>query len=380
MKKKIFNKLAFRLILLILSSILISMAISFFIGNGFSISIQNEYIYISWYNSNIPGVISIAKDPYIQGQALLREFNFYSLLMVLFPVIIFFMIFLTVINKRIKYLEYITRSLSEIKNEKYLKKLDVIGKDEISELAKGINIMSERLKENYEKEKKNEEAKNELIVAVSHDLKTPLTSIIGYLDLLNDNKYDYSEEQKGYLDIAYKKSLDLKKLTEELFEYTKLANDYIELEKIKFNISILLNQLIGEYTQFFNEKGIEVKIENPFSEINCEIDIQKIIRVFENIIKNAEKYSYPNSEFEIKVEKIGDKIKIIFENEGDKIEKEDLEKIFEKMYRLDKARNSENEGSGLGLAISRKIVELHGGKLWAECNENKISFNMTLPI
>lgn len=380
MKKKIFNKLAFRLILLILSSILISMAISFFIGNGFSISIQNEYIYISWYNSNIPGVISIAKDPYIQGQALLREFNFYSLLMVLFPVIIFFMIFLTVINKRIKYLEYITRSLSEIKNEKYLKKLDVIGKDEISELAKGINIMSERLKENYEKEKKNEEAKNELIVAVSHDLKTPLTSIIGYLDLLNDNKYDYSEEQKGYLDIAYKKSLDLKKLTEELFEYTKLANDYIELEKIKFNISILLNQLIGEYTQFFNEKGIEVKIENPFSEINCEIDIQKIIRVFENIIKNAEKYSYPNSEFEIKVEKIGDKIKIIFENEGDKIEKEDLEKIFEKMYRLDKARNSENEGSGLGLAISRKIVELHGGELWAECNENKISFNMTLPI
>lgn len=380
MKKKIFNKLAFRLILLILSSILISMAISFFIGNGFSISIQNEYIYISWYNSNIPGVISIAKDPYIQEQALLREFNFYSLLMVLFPVIIFFMIFLTVINKRIKYLEYITRSLSEIKNEKYLKKLDVIGKDEISELAKGINIMSERLKENYEKEKKNEEAKNELIVAVSHDLKTPLTSIIGYLDLLNDNKYDYSEEQKAYLDIAYKKSLDLKKLTEELFEYTKLANDYIELEKIKFNISILLNQLIGEYTQFFNEKGIEVKIENPFSEINCEIDIQKIIRVFENLIKNAEKYSYPGSEFKITVERESNIVKFIFENEGDKIEKEDLEKIFEKMYRLDKARNSENEGSGLGLAISRKIVELHGGKLWAECNENKISFNMTLPI
>ncbi|MDZ5254406.1 HAMP domain-containing sensor histidine kinase [Clostridium sp. LIBA-8841] len=380
MKKKIFNKLAFRLILLILSSILISMAISFFIGNGFSISIQNEYIYISWYNSNIPGVISIAKDPYIQGQALLREFNFYSLLMVLFPVIIFFMIFLTVINKRIKYLEYITRSLSEIKNEKYLKKLDVIGKDEISELAKGINIMSERLKENYEKEKKNEEAKNELIVAVSHDLKTPLTSIIGYLDLLNDNKYDYSEEQKAYLDIAYKKSLDLKKLTEELFEYTKLANDYIELEKIKFNISILLNQLIGEYTQFFNEKGIDVKIENPFSEINCEIDIQKIIRVFENLIKNAEKYSYPGSKFKITVEREPNIVKFIFENEGDKIEKEDLEKIFEKMYRLDKARNSENEGSGLGLAISRKIVELHGGKLWAECNENKISFNMTLPI
>lgn len=380
MKKRIFNKLAFRLIILILISIVISMAISFFIGNGFSISVQNEYVHLSWYNSNIPGGVFIAKDVYGQGENILREFNFHAFLMVLFPVIIFFVIFLVVINKRIKYLSYITKSLGEIKSEKYLKPIEVKGNDEIAELANGINIMSERLKENYEKEKKNEEAKNELIVAVSHDLKTPLTSIIGYLDILNDDKYNYSEEQRAYLDIAYKKSLDLKKLTEELFEYTKLANDYIELERIKFNISILLNQLVGEYTQFFSEKNIAVKIENPFSEINCDIDIQKIIRVFENLIKNAEKYSFHNSEFKVKVEKKDDFVKIIFENEGDSITEEDLEKIFEKMYRLDKARNSENEGSGLGLAISRKIVELHGGNLWAECSENKIMFNMTLPI
>lgn len=380
MKKRIFNKLAFRLILLIVISIVISMTISFLIGNGFSMSVQNEFIHFSWYNSNIPGGVFIAKDPYVQGETILRDFNFYAFLMVLFPVIIFFVIFLVVINRRIKYLSYITKSLGEIKNEKYLKPIEVKGNDEIAELAKGINIMSDRLKENYEKEKRNEEAKNDLIVAVSHDLKTPLTSIIGYLDLLNDYKYDYSEEQRGYLDIAYKKSLDLKKLTEELFEYTKLANDYIELEKIRFNISILLNQLVGEYTQFFSEKNIDVKIENPFSEINCEIDIQKIIRVFENLVKNAEKYSYFNSEFIVKVEKKDDFVKIIFENEGDAIEEEDLEKIFEKMYRLDKARNSENEGSGLGLAISRKIVELHGGNLWAECSGNKISLNMTLPI
>lgn len=370
MRKKPFDKVAVKLILLVIMSLLASLAMFFFIGNRVLYIFSDKYMYFAWEHTNLIGGVDIV-----------REFNFYSLIMVLVPTLLFLVIFLIAINKRIRYLKYITKSLGEIKNEKYLKEIDVKGNDEIAELAEGINIMSERLKENYEKEKKNEEAKNELIVAVSHDLNTPLTSIIGYLNLLNDSsKYEYSEEQKEYLEIAYKKSLILKKLTYELFEYTKLANDYIELEKVRFNVSILLNQLIGEHIHFFMERGINVKIENSFSEIYCEIDIQKIIRVFENIIKNAEKYSYPNSEFEIKVEKIGDEIKIIFENEGDKIEKEDLEKIFEKMYRLDKARNSENEGSGLGLAISRKIVELHGGELWAECNENKISFNMTLPI
>lgn len=239
--------------------------------------------------------------------------------------------------------------------------------------------MSERLKENYEKEKKQEESKNELIVAVSHDLKTPLTSIIGYLELLNNDKENFTKEQQEFLHVAYEKSENLKKLIEELFEYTKLSNNYVKLNKIPFNIAVLINQIVGEHILFLSEKNIKVKIECTKNELLCEIDMQKFIRVIENLVRNAEKYSYRNSTFTIRMWEDENNIKLSFSNEGDNINKDDLVKIFDEMYRIDKSRNAEIEGSGFGLPISKKIIELHGGKLWAECNDNIISFNIDLP-
>jgi len=163
-----------------------------------------------------------------------------------------------------------------------------------------------------------------------------------------------------------------------LFEFTKLNNDYVALEKTPFNIAILVNQIVGEQVPFFGEKNIKVEIESNLQEFYCEIDIQKMVRVIENIVKNAEKYSFPNTNFKVTMIETDNNIKISFENRGENISKEELEKIFEKMYRLDKSRTSETEGSGLGLAISKKIVELHNGKLWAECDENAIQFNILL--
>ncbi|MBU3179519.1 HAMP domain-containing histidine kinase [Clostridium estertheticum] len=358
MKKKIYNKLATKLIFLVVFALLISLLFS------------SGLLTIVWYIMKSNSYVSLYDVP-----------NYYIYFIIVFfmiPIITFVATFLFGINKRIKYLKYIISKIGSITNEKFIGELDFKGNDEISDLANSINIMSNRLKGNYEKEKKLEKDKNELIVAVSHDLRTPLTSIIGYLDLLKDDKFTYEDVQKDYLNVAYKKSVRLKKIINELFEFTKLTSDISTLEKIPFNIATLVNQVVGEQIPFFSEKNIKVEIESTVQDLYCEIDIQNMVRVIENIVKNAEKYSFPNTNFKVKMMELDDNIIISFENRGENISKEELEKIFEKMYRLDKSRTGEAEGSGLGLAIAKKIIEMHNGKLWAECNDNTIKFNILL--
>lgn len=358
MKKKIYHSLAIKLIFLVALAFLVSVIVL--------VILANTSVYYLLLNSTKV------------GSNVVLIYNIYTLSLIVVPIAIFVATFLLGINKRIKYLKYIISKVGGITNETFIEELDLKGNDEITDLANSINIMSNRLKENYEKEKKIEKAKNELIVAVSHDLRTPLTSIIGYLELLKDDKFTYEDVQKNYLTIAYEKSVSLKKIINELFEFTKLENNIVTLEKTSFNIATLVNQIVGEQTPFFNEKNIEVEIESTGQELYCDIDIQKMVRVIENIVKNAEKYSFPNTIFKVSMAEVDNSIKISFENTGENISKEELEKIFEKMYRLDQSRTGETEGSGLGLAISKKIVELHSGKLWAECNNNTIKFNMIL--
>lgn len=355
MKKGIVNKIGVKLLILIPIDIIISWLIFVFIVNMFN------------------KIVVANLDFYQKYGAILAMGSF------ILELVIFSAIFLIMINRRIKYLKYISKSVTTIKTQQYLNPIEIKGNDEIAQLAEDINTMSERLKENYEKEKKQEEAKNELIVAVSHDLKTPLTSIIGYLELLNKDKEGLKEEQQKYLQVAYEKSENLKRLIEELFEYTKLSNNYVKLNKVPFNIAVLVNQIVGEHVLFLSEKNIKVEIECAENELVCEIDMQKFIRVIENLVKNAEKYSYKNSTFKIRMWDEDKNIKLSFINEGDNISKNDLIKIFDEMYRIDKSRNAEIEGSGLGLPISKKIIELHEGRIWGECNGNKINFNIELP-
>jgi Signal transduction histidine kinase len=355
MKKGILNKIGVKLLILIPIDMIISLLFLGFLLSRFTEIIGDHVDFYEKY-----GVI-IAIGIFI------------------LELVIFSAIFLITINSRIKYLKYISKSVTNIKTQKYLNPIDIKGNDEISQLAEDINTMSERLRDNYEKEKKQEEAKNELIVAVSHDLKTPLTSILGYLELLNKDKENFTEKQQEFLNVAYEKSENLKRLIEELFEYTKLSNNFIKLDKVPFNIAILVNQIVGEHVLFLSEKNIKVEIECAQNELISEIDIQKFIRVIENLVKNVEKYSYRNSTFKIIMWEEHMNIRLSFINEGDIISKDDLVKIFDEMYRIDKSRNAEVEGSGLGLPISKKIIELHKGRIWAECSGNEINFNIELP-
>lgn len=312
------------------------------------------------------------------ARTLENQFNLLFLLPTFITVISFILIFLLLVNRRLKYFKYIIKSVKKIDSLEFLSNLEEEGNDEFTELAKSINIMNARLQARLKKEKEIEDSKYELITSVSHDLKTPLTSIIGYLDLINNHRYEDENSRDEYISIVYHKSIRLKELVNELFEYTKLTSNDVKLELHRFNVSALINQLVGETIIDFNDKEIEVVLENPYKELYANIDVKLISRVFENLIKNAEKYSDSHSTFKIIVDSSEEYIIVHFINKCKGIKEIDVNKIFERFYRLDNARSSESEGSGLGLTISKKIIELHQGYLDAEKDGENLILKMKL--
>lgn len=296
-------------------------------------------------------------------------------LIILGSIALFLITFIFLVNRKVSYIKFITKEVKIIKNEGFGKIIKIKGGDELADLCKSINDMSVELGKKIKYEKEIEKNKNELIANTSHDLKTPLTSIVGYLELLNTPKIN-EEYKQEYAKIAYRKSLVLSELVNELFEYTKLTSNDFKLKKDKVNISMLLNQVVGENIINFIEKDIEVVLDNPYNTVYCNIDAIQILRVFENLLKNVEKYADLNSKFLVSL-KIRDKsVRISFTNKCESMREEDLKYLFERFYRKDKSRNE--EGSGLGLAIVKRIIELHDGIIKAEKINDNIRFNIIL--
>lgn len=295
----------------------------------------------------------------------------------LFSMGIFALSFLFIVNKKIRYIKYIAASVKKIANEDLGTTIEILGNDELAELSKSINLMSMELKEKREKEKELENAKNELITNVSHDLRTPLTSIIGYVDLLRRKEVNNEEQQDEYIDTIYHKSLSLQTLINELFEYTKLTTPGIKINCISVDLAALLEQMVGEYIPIFNKDDLTIIRDIPDHELYVNVDIEKIVRVFENILINSKKYSIKPSEVHVKLYKNNNRIITSISNRTDKISKENLQMLFEKFFRADSSRKI-SDGAGLGLAIAKKIVELHNGRIWVEYQENIIIFNVEL--
>jgi len=307
-------------------------------------------------------------------------FVFYlSLLYLASAVGVFVLCFLLMSNRHIKYIKYIAGEVKLIAGGNLGKTLKIKGKDELAELCININTMSKELKNKFEYERDLERTKSELITNVSHDLRTPLTPIIAYLDILRNEKFSTKEEEKEYLNSSYNLSIKLKKLIDELFEYTKLSSKEVVLELVDVDICPILNQIVGEYAPMLESKGLRVVSQIADEELLVKVDVEKMVRVFDNIISNAEKYSIKPSEIIVKAEKKLDYVCISFSNKGEHIEQDKLNKMFDKFYRVDISRSSNIEGSGLGLAVSKKIVELHNGQICAECDGNIITINVILP-
>jgi signal transduction histidine kinase len=251
------------------------------------------------------------------------------------------------------------------------------GHDELAILSEEINNMSLKLKNKIEEERAAERLKNELITNVSHDLRTPLTSLIGYMQLAANDNMSFEDKDK-YAKISLEKSKKLKVLIDDLFEYSKLESGGIKLEKVKVNIIEIIEQSIGELSIQAKERCIGFNKNFKNSKVELLIDPTKIGRVFENIIGNAVKYGVEGRNLNINLQKNDENVVITFENIVDSISEEDIEKVFNRFYRTDESRNSETAGSGLGLAISKSIVELHEGRIWAQSENDKFIINIQL--
>ena len=315
--------------------------------------------------------------PYISYDYYVDENSFLALVL---AVIMFISIFIIVTNKKMKYIEEIASGVRIISNGDLSYRIEEKGKDEIKKLAENINNMASEIESRIDGERRAEKTKSELITNVSHDLRTPLTSVMGYIGLIKEGKYEDENMMKEYLNIAFNKSNQLKELIEDLFEYTKLNNKGIALERTKVNIVEFLSQIIEEYIPVFEENEIEVVKKFVDEKCMVEIDAGKMVRVFENLFSNAIKYSFKPGNVIVSSYENNGFVNIAIKNRGENIPQEKVERLFDRFYRVDEARNSNTKGSGLGLAISKNIIELHNGSIWAECDGNDVSFFIKLKV
>ncbi|GLB59579.1 histidine kinase dimerization/phospho-acceptor domain-containing protein [Cytobacillus sp. NCCP-133] len=279
--------------------------------------------------------------------------------------------------KRIGYFNRIIETTNELATGHMGKDLPITGKNVLSTLAGNINILKQGVKTSLSEQAKSERLKTELITNVSHDLRTPLTSIITYTELLKSGEVT-EEDRLAYLEIIDRKSKRLKVLIDDLFEVSKMASGNIELRKERVDLVQLLQQALGEHDNAITESNLHFRVTNPGFPIIASVDGQKLWRVFDNLIGNILKYSLENSRVYIAIRANKDQAVITFKNVS-KYELDDQsEELFERFKRGDKSRHT--DGSGLGLAIAKSIVDLHEGNLDIDTDGDLFKVTISLNI
>lgn len=242
-----------------------------------------------------------------------------------------------------------------------------------------LNLVREQALRNAMLAKESEQRKNDMIVYLAHDLKTPLTSVIGYLTLLKDEPGISAKLQERYTAIALDKAERLEELINEFFEITRFNLTTLSLETERINLSRMLEQITSEFAPVLAEKKLRWHTDiEPGIRLLCDPD--KLQRVFDNLIRNAVNYSYAQTEIFLGMETLGDAVQIQVQNQGRTIPPEKLAHIFEQFFRVDSSRASATGGAGLGLAIAKEIVELHGGSILAKSGDGSIVFTVELPL
>lgn len=288
---------------------------------------------------------------------------------------LFSLFFYAALLKMVKYLNQVETGIDNI----VLDSADSIHMiTELKPIETRLNEIKQILKKQEQEVIEGEKKKNDLIVFLAHDLKTPLTSIVAYLTMLDSYQDMPEEERQRYTHIALEKSIRLGELISEFFEITKFNLQDIVLEPVELNLSMMLEQLADELYGVLWEKNLTCEVEAA-EDMVVYGDADKLARVFDNILRNAVSYCYPNTKIRIQAEMTEEGNRIVVSNRGKQIPKEQLGTIFEKFYRLDEARHSTTGGAGLGLAIAKEIVELHGGTIRAESDEEETRFIVMLP-
>lgn len=300
-----------------------------------------------------------------------------GILTIVLGVIAFIVYFLLLTRKFILYIKDIGEGINEISLGNFENRIVIKNEDEFALIADKLNQMADDIKEIMENERRSEYAKNELITSVAHDLRTPLTSIIGYLDLVSSKELN-AETQKKYIEIAYSKSKRLEKLIEDLFTYTKFNFGEVKPVYTQVDLVKLIDQLLDEFYPSFTDNQLEYEFASSHPSAVITADGNLLARAFANLISNAIKYGRDGKRILFRMEIMVEKVIVTITNFGEIIPRKDLEQIFQRFYRVETSRSSETGGSGLGLAIAQSIIEMHGGTITADSDEHGTVFTVCL--
>lgn len=301
--------------------------------------------------------------------------NNMDLLFILAMLLVFFVVFRIYLNWFTKYFMEINQGIDALVNDETY---EVSLSSELSPIEKKINTVKYTLEKQKLAAQNAEQRKNDLIVYLAHDLKTPLASVIGYLNLLNDEGQISDELRQKYLSVSLDKAQRLEDLINEFFEIARFNVSDITLEYSRINLTRLFEMLLYEFQPILQEKKLNCKIDIA-DDIMLQCDADKIERVFDNLLRNAVIYSFEDTDINIIVTESNENIVIRFTNHGNTIPKEKLSRIFEQFYRLDVSRSTTG-GAGLGLAIAKEIIELHHGTISAASENGIIEFEVCLPL
>lgn len=296
--------------------------------------------------------------------------------------IVFFCIFYIILTApMVSYLREILGGVERIKNGDLDTEIPIRFNDELSDLGRSINMMRLELKTTREKEHEAERVKDELVTNVAHDLRTPLTSIIGYLDLIRMQKDMPEDVRMKYISIAYDKSERMRGLVTDLFDYTRYEKDKMHISKTRLELKQFMEQIVDEFYPALMEQQLECYTAFAPEHVYIDGDGELLARAFGNLVGNAIKYGAEGKQIRIEVGMYSEKKKarVAIVNYGKIIPKKDLEHIFDKFYRGDSARST-NGGTGLGLAIAKNIFEMHGGTITASSSEQGTVFQVILPL
>ena len=302
------------------------------------------------------------------------------LVYVLIGILAFAVTFLLLQEKSAAYIGRISDAVERISDGDLTTQVEVEGDDEFSSMASNLNKMVEDIRRLMDKERESERTKNELITNVAHDLRTPLTSIIGYLELLSGQVVLPPEMQKKYIDIAYSKAKRLEKLIEDLFGFTKMNYGKLAMHVSKVDIVKLLGQLLEESYPNFANKGLSYELQSNVPAKIITADGNLLARLFDNLIGNAIKYGAEGKRILVKVMAETDTVQVSVTNYGYVIPAEELPLIFDKFYRVEQSRSTHTGGTGLGLAIVKNIVDMHGGTITVKSDLNGTVFTVTLQV
>ncbi len=270
------------------------------------------------------------------------------------------------------YLKYIAQGHYEIR----IPQTDL---GEMDEVVSSINHLVDSTVRAIEEERKIEKSKDELITNIGHDIRTPLTSVIGYLGLIENQQYHSQEELARYAHVAYRKAQQMQSLVQDLFTYTATRQTTTEISPVQVQVLRFMEQLVADFELSAREKTIELRLDIRPKNLVASFDVDKMARVFHNLLSNALKYGIGAHYIELLAYQEEDYIYFKVKNDGQPLDQSELEDIFQRSYRADQSRSANQPGTGLGLAIVRNIVELHHGRVYAEVEGKETIFTIEIP-